>query len=775
MAKSARPKATRSRAARKAGEAPPLSREAVLEFLVREGAGAQGRPVKRDIARAFGLDAAGKIALKRLLKEMEAEGAIARRRKAIHTPGALPPVVVVDISGRDEDGELLARPVEWDESHGPLPRIEIHAPRRPRPGEPLAGVGQRALVKVEAEGPGVYAGRVIRILERARARSLGVFRRTAGGEARILPVDKKQASRELVVPEGAGRDAKDGDLVAYEARRESRFGPMAGVVTEVIGAVTGEKAVSLIAIRSHGIPDEFRKKTLEEAEAARPAPLAGDGFRREDWRDLPLITIDPADAKDHDDAVHARPDDDPANPGGFVVTVAIADVAWYVRPGSSLDREALERGNSVYFPDRVVPMLPERISNDLCSLRQGEDRPALAFRMTLSAEGRKLRHSAHRVMMRSAAKLSYPQAQAAIDGAPDETTKPLLEPVLKPLWAAYAAAAAARDHRQPLDLDLPERKLVLKSDGSVDRVITPPRLAAHRLIEEFMILANVAAAETLEARRQHLIWRVHDEPSIEKINALTEFLATIGIRLPKGQTMRPANFNAVLARVKGTEHEQIVNEVVLRSQAQAEYAAENYGHFGLHLRRYAHFTSPIRRYADLIVHRALIRALGLGEGGLPDISLEELSEISARISAAERRAMAAERETVDRLIAHFLADRIGARFSGRIAGVTRAGLFVKLTESGADGFVPAATLGRDYYAYDEAAHALTGSATGETFRLGDEVEVKLVEAAPIAGALRFEMLSEGRAGPSRSARIGRKAKPERGGTGRSAGRGRGRR
>jgi ribonuclease R len=772
MAKPAEPKATHSRAARKAAGTPALSREAVLEFLAREGAGAQGRSAKRDIARAFGLDAAGKIALKRLLKELEADGVIARRRKAIHTPGALPPVVLVDISGRDEDGELLARPVEWDEAHGAVPRIEIHAPRRPRPGEPLPGVGQRALVKVEPDGPGAYSGRVIRVLERARARQLGVFRRTANGEARILPVDKKQASRELVVPEGAGRDAKDGDLVAYEARRESRFGPMAGVVTEVIGAVTGEKAVSLIAIRSHGIPDEFRKKTLDEAEAARPAPLTA----REDWRDLPLITIDPADAKDHDDAVHARPDDDPANQGGFVVTVAIADVAWYVRPGSSLDREALERSNSVYFPDRVVPMLPERISNDLCSLRQGEDRPALAIRLTLSAEGRKLRHGVHRVMMRSAARLSYPQAQAAIDGAPDATTAPLLEPVLRPLWAAYAVAAQARDQRQPLDLDLPERKLVLKGDGSVDRVITPPRLPAHRLIEEFMILANVAAAETLEARRQHLIWRVHDEPSLEKIDALAQFLATIGIRLAKGQTMRPANFNGVLARVKGTEHEQIVNEVVLRSQAQAEYAAENYGHFGLHLKRYAHFTSPIRRYADLIVHRALIRALGLGEGGLPDVSLEELSEISARISASERRAMAAERETVDRLIAHFLADRIGARFSGRIAGVTRAGLFVKLTESGADGFVPAATLGRDYYAYDEAAHALTGSATGETFRLGDEVEVKLVEAAPIAGALRFEMLSEGRAGASRGARIGRKAKPERGKPERGkTGRGRGRR
>ncbi|MBL8587312.1 MAG: ribonuclease R [Methylobacteriaceae bacterium] len=760
MAKTAGPKATRSRAARKSGDAPALSRESVLDFITREGGpGGAANIGKRDIARAFGLDGAGRIALKKILKELERDGAIGRRRKTLHKPGELPAVVLADITGRDEDGELIATPVEWDEEHGAPPRIRVKTPRRPRPGEPTPGVGQRALLRVEPESEpdeAPYAGRVIRILERARARLLGVYRRTAFGEGRILPIDKKNAQRELVVPEGAERNAVDGDLVAYDARREGRFGPLAGIVTEVVGALKSEKAVSLIAIRSHGLPDEFRRKTLQEAEAARPAPLKD----REDWRNLPLVTIDPADAKDHDDAVHARPDDDPQNPGGHVVTVAIADVAWYVRPGASLDRDALERGNSVYFPDRVVPMLPERISNDLCSLRGGEDRPALAVRMTLAADGRKLRHSFHRVMMRSAAKLAYPQAQAAIDGRPDETTAPLLESVLKPLWAAYACAAAARERRQPLDLDLPERKLVLKADGSVDRVVTPERLAAHRLIEEFMILANVAAAETLEASRQALIYRVHDEPSAEKLTALAEFLASIDIRLPKGQTMRPSNFNAVLARVKGGEHEAIVNEVVLRSQAQAEYAAENYGHFGLHLKRYAHFTSPIRRYADLIVHRALIRALGLGEGGLPETSLEELAEIAARISAAERRAMAAERETVDRLIAGFLADRIGAQFPGRIAGVTRAGLFVKLRDTGADGFVPAATLGRDYYAYDEAAHALIGSATGETFRLGDEVEVKLVEAAPVAGALRFEMVSEGRAGPSRAARMRRKQKPD---------------
>jgi ribonuclease R len=454
--------------------------------------------------------------------------------------------------------------------------------------------------------------------------------------------------------------------------------------------------------------------------------------------------------------VHAVPDDDPNNRGGFILTVAIADVGAYVRPGSALDREAEMRGNSVYFPDRVVPMLPERISNDLCSLKPLVDRPAIAARITIAADGRKLRHGFHRILMRSAAKLAYEQAQAAIDGRPDETTRPLLDGALKPLWAAYAALVRARKERQPLDLDLPERKLILDRDGRVERVMVPQRLDAHRLIEECMILANVCAAETLERAPSGLMYRVHDEPSVEKMRGLSEVLASIGQKLPKAGALQPALFNRILAGVRGTENEIFVNEVVLRSQAQAMYAPQNLGHFGLNLRKYAHFTSPIRRYADLIVHRALITHLKLGDDGLrADTPRKVLVELGERISAAERRAMAAERETTDRLIAHFLADRIGATFQGRIAGVTRAGLFVKLAETGADGFVPAATLGGDYYAHDEGSHALVGARTGETFRLGDSVEVKLVEAAPVAGALRFEIVSDGRKGqPLRSGRGG---------------------
>ena len=727
------------------------TRDAILAFIARErGAGRGDKIGKREIARAFGLTGTDKIELKRILRTLEDEGRVERRRKSLVVPGVLPPVVLADVVQLDEDGELIATPAEWDEAQfGPLPRILLHRVRRPKAGDLAPGIGDRVLARTELlpepdKGGPHYSGRVIKLLSRAKARVLGIFRIGARG-AYIQPIDKKQVGREYTVAQADRGAAEDGDLVAVEPLGGSRFGATQARVREVVGALASEKAVSLIALHAHSIPDNFRADTLAEAASARPTSLQAEGFTREDWRKVPLVTIDPPDAKDHDDAVFAERDADPANAGGFVVSVAIADVSFYVRPGSALDREAVVRGNSVYFPDRVVPMLPEEISNDLCSLVPDKDRPALAVRLVIGADGRKKRHSFHRIMMRSAAKLSYVQAQTAFDGMPDEAVAPLHEAVLAPLLAAYHCVRQAREQRAPLDLDLPERKILLKSDGTVDRVVIPPRLEAHRLIEEFMILANVAAAETLEDKRQSLIYRAHDEPSAEKLTALSEFLATIGVRLAKGQTVRAATFNTILARVKDTEHENLVNEVVLRSQAQAEYSAENYGHFGLNLRRYAHFTSPIRRYADLIVHRALVRALGLGPGGLPDIAISDLAQVAARISAAERRAMAAERETNDRLIAAYLADRIGATFAGRVAGVTRAGLFVKLTETGADGFVPMSTLGDERFHFEEAATAIVGTRSGQGWRLGDIVEVKLVEAAPLAGALRFQIESGGRA------------------------------
>jgi ribonuclease R len=736
------------------------STDAIVAFIRAH----PGKIGTSEIAREFGLKNADRAVLKQLLRDLASEGIIKKRGKDVGEPETLPATLLADITSRDSDGELIAIPGEWDEVEGgEPPKIRIHVPRRAKPGT-AAGIGDRALLHVEKLDERVrdgiaYRGRILKVIDHAKTRVLGLFRKNPDGGGRLIPVDKKQAGRELNIAKPDTLGAEDGDLVSVDPVRSRGFGLASGKVKERLGSIASEKAISLIAIHSHDIPQAFSKSALSEAGEAQPATLKG----REDWRHVPLVTIDPPDAKDHDDAVHAGLDSDPNNKGGFIVHVAIADVAFYVRPGSALDRDALVRGNSVYFPDRVVPMLPERISNDLCSLVPGEPRGAIAVRMVIGADGRKRSHTFHRVLMRSAAKLHYAQAQAAIDGRPDDTTGPLLDAILKPLYAAHAAVKRARDERNPLELDLPERKILLKDDGTVDRVVVPERLDAHRLIEEFMILANVAAAEMLEKKSLPLIYRVHDEPTLEKVHALQEFLKTLDLPFAKAGALRPAVFNRVLAQVKGHDAESLVNEVVLRSQAQAEYSAENYGHFGLNLRRYAHFTSPIRRYADLVVHRALIRALGLGEGAMSDTeTVETLSEVAAEISVTERRAMKAERETADRLIAHFLADRIGATFQGRISGVTRAGLFVKLSDTGADGLVPVRSLGTEYFNYDETRHALIGSRSGAMHRLGDIVDVRLVEAAPIAGALRFELISEGQP-PSRGRRgnFGKKARPGR--------------
>ena len=748
------------------------SRDEILRYIAEN----PDRSGKHEIAKAFALRGEDRVWLKDMLRDLADEGLLEKKRKRHIRPGALPHVTVLEIYGRDPDGNLLARPADFD---GPVPPIV--AIRASRSG-PAAGIGDKVLAKTfptdDETGP-AYTARVMKVFEKRSEAVLGVFRVLKDGTFRIEPVERRQP--ELVVDKEFQNGAKNGDLVEVEPARAPRYGLPKAKVLQVLGSLTSEKAVSMIAIHAHDIPHIFPPDVLAEAEGlkpltvpakspppltpplkgegdtetlASPSPLRGgvrgggkargatEGFIREDWRDLPLVTIDPADAKDHDDAVFARADEDEKNPGGVIVTVAIADVAAYVRPGAALDREALKRGNSVYFPDRVVPMLPERISNDLCSLREGEERPAMAVRMTFSAEGRKIRHSFHRVMMKSAAKLAYVQAQAAIDGVPDDKTEPILETVLKPLWDAYAVVKRGRDARQPLELDLPERKILLKQDGTVDKVIVPERLDAHKLIEEFMIQANVAAAETLEGRKQPLIYRIHDAPSLAKQESLREFLQTLSLSLARGAQMRPAQFNTILERVRGADNESLVNEVVLRSQSQAEYSPANIGHFGLNLHRYAHFTSPIRRYADLIVHRALIAALGLGPGGMTREEESRLDETAALISTTERRAMAAERETVDRLIAGYLAERVDERFDARVSGVAKAGLFVQLPQYGADGFIPVSSLGGDYYIYDETSRALFGEHSGKGYQLADRVEVRLLEVAPLAGAMRFEMLSE---------------------------------
>lgn len=714
------------------------SKQEIVDFI----ATSEGKVGKREIARAFGIRGNDKIALKRLIGELGDDGTLAGDRKHLRQSGHLPAVATLDVTGRDVDGDLIAEPVEWDED-GPPPRVLITRVRD-TPGEAAIGVGDRVLAKLTRTDPdqedgAPYEASVIKRLPREKRRQLGIFRAAKGGGT-IEPIDRKEL-RSFQVARQQDGGAKNGDLVRFETLRGSRLGPPQVRIQGVLGNPDDQRQISLIAVHAHGIPDDFPEAVIAETQSLAEPTLEG----RTDLRELPLITIDPYDARDHDDAVHAAPDDDPKNPGGFVLTVAIADVAHFVRPFSRLDREAQLRGNSVYFPDRVVPMLPERISNDLCSLREGEERSVLVARMTFDLHGHKKRHVFLRVLMRSAAKLSYEEAQAAIDGKPSEKCVPLMDTALRPLWDAYGKLAAARDHRSPLDLDLPERKIRLDAHGRVARVERPERLDAHRLIEECMIQANVAAAETIEGKRGTVVYRIHDQPSKEKLKGLRDFLDSLDLKLPPDGQLTPAALNKVLAEAKRFPVPDLISEVVLRSQSQAEYNIENIGHFGLNLQRYAHFTSPIRRYADLLVHRALIRFCRLGEGGLEDDEVPRLRKLAEQISQAERRAMAAERETTDRLIAAHLADRIGTCFPARVAGVTRSGLFVRLKDTGADGFIPISSLADEYLIHVEAAHALTGQRSGKGYQLGDEVEVELLEAIPAAGALRFKMITPARA------------------------------
>jgi len=698
------------------------------------------RATKRDISRAFSIKGEERIWLKNVLRRLEADGKIAKKGKRYPPKDGLPPVALLDIFGRDGDGDLLARPAKAvDDQEATLITIRPVRHKTGIQGGAVAGVGDRVLAKIFAakgsKGGMSYHARIIRKIDKLPQTALGILRRTQRGEWRLQPVMRK--SHEFIVAADSLGTAQEGDLVEVDIGDSKGKGLKTGRLRQVVGQVSSEKSLSLIALHAHSIAHIFSQEVLEEAANIQPV----SGKKREDWRAIDFVTIDPVDAKDHDDAVFAEPDCDPRNEGGYVVRVAIADVSAYVINGSEMDREAERRGNSVYFPDRVVPMLPERISNDLGSLREGEDRPALAVCMLFDKTGNKRSHSFHRIMMRSRGRLDYVQVQKAIDGFPDDKTSPLLDTILRPLFAAYKLLKRARDRRMPLDLDLPERKILLDEVGRVSDVIIPPRLDAHRLIEEMMIAANVAAAETLAQASQPLIYRIHDQPPLSRQEVLRDFLRSIGLPLARSHDLTSARLNALLTQVADTPNQDLVNQMVLRSQAQAQYSSDNIGHFGLALKHYTHFTSPIRRYADLIIHRALIKVLKLGSDGITASQEARLVDIASAISSAERRAQAAERETVDRLIAHYLHAQTGAQFTARISGVNKSGLFVTLDKWGADGFIPVSSLGAEYYHFDEASHALIGERSRRGYQLADHVEVRLIEALPLVGNLRFEMLA----------------------------------
>ena len=659
---------------------PKLDKARLLALLA-EHPGA----TKRDLAKLIGLKGSDRILLKRLLRELDAEGAVAGRpKRGLAKTGELPDMAVIEITGTDPDGEVLARLLNW-ESDSPPPLIYVMPPKDGN----APGASARVLAKLERRGES-YEAKIVRRLESQAERILGVVRETAHG-FHVIPVERK-ARQEYVLDKRDAADARNNELVLCDLAGGKTGGFAKVRVIERIGSMDSPKTISLIAIHAHGIPTVFPQSALDEATSAKPVDAKG----RTDLRNVPLVTIDPEDARDHDDAVWAGPDEDSANSGGHVVIVAIADVAHYVTPGSALDKEALKRGNSAYFPDRVVPMLPEELSADLCSLKEGVDRPCLAVRMAFDSHGHQRSHHFMRAVMRSAARLTYARAQAAFDGHPDPGMSATVRKTLADLWTAYKTLTIAREKRQPLDLDLPERRIQLSPDGHIASIAFRERLESMRLIEECMVLANVAAAEALEKARTPLIYRVHDSPSKEKLYAFSDFLRTLNISFAKGQVVQPGTFNRVLEKAKGTLHEAVMNDVVLRSQAQAIYDAANIGHFGLNLAKYAHFTSPIRRYADLIVHRALIRGLKLpGGDGLTDREIGQLPAIAEAISATERRAMAAERDSTDRYVAAFMEEKVGAIFPARITGVTKFGLFVRLKEFGAEGLLPVGSPGTE--------------------------------------------------------------------------------
>ena len=697
----------------------------------------QGKVTKREIARAFGIKGQEKVQLKKALRELTEDGLLARdHARSLRPADRLPNVQIIEFAGLDKHGDPLGKPVNW-EGEGQPPTIFIQE-KRGRKG-PALGRGDRALCRMIPikDDPPLYRAEIIKTLRAMPTAILGVFHGNAEG-GRIVPIDKKKRDEFWVDREDIN-GAHEGELVTAEFVRSSRrrqMGPKRARVKECLGDVASAKSISMIAIHAHDIPHEFPEHVLKAAEKAEPVPIGN----RTDLRKIPLITIDPADARDHDDAIWAEPDPDPKNDGGWHVIVAIADVAHYVKPESPLDQEAVKRGNSCYFPDRVVPMLPETLSAGLCSLQPGKDRACMAVHIWFDRNGQKIRHEFVRGLMNSHANITYGQAQSAIDGYPDDATEPLLETVLRPLFYAYYALTIAREKREPLDLDLPERKIELDENGHVKGIALRERFDAHKLVEEFMISANVCAAEELEKHQVAAMYRVHETPPSDKLDSLRDFLRTLDLNLAKGNVMRPRLFNGILKSVKDTAHEHMVNEVVLRSQTQAYYSPENQGHFGLALARYAHFTSPIRRYADLLVHRGLIRALKLGDDGLTEREVEELDKIGEQISNTERRAMAAERDSTDRYMASYLADHIGDEFIGRITSVTRFGLFVALEPSGGDGLIPISEIGEDYYSVDTERHRLVGERYGQEFKLGDKLDVRLTEANRFTGGLKLELV-----------------------------------
>ncbi len=671
----------------------------------------------RALAHRLSLDAAGRRELKAALRRLIADGALVKIRGArVGLPDRMS--LVVGRLSCSPAGHGFVVPDARGEGQADLFVAAVNIRE--------ALHGDRVVARVERRGPKGLEGRIIRVLERATQRIVGRYEDDGRFGGHVVPFDRRLL-HEVFVPAGEGGGALSGQMVSAEITRPptATRNPV-GRVTQVLGRLEDRGVDLAVILAKFALPDAFPAEVEEEA--ARVArPVSPDEARgRTDFRGWLTVTIDPETARDHDDAVgiERRPD------GGYRLAVHIADVAHYVREGGAVDQEAYLRGTSVYFPDRVVPMLPHALSSDVCSLVEGQDRLTQTVVIDLDARGRVERTAFHDGVIRSAARLSYQQAQAIVDG--DEALRERFAPLVPSLLAMDELAKKMRrlrHERGALDFDVPEPKLVLDEAGEMVGIVRHERLDSMRLVEEFMLAANEAVAEELSRAGSGALYRIHEQPDPEKIGEFAELVASFGHRLPGGgDEVRPEHLQRVLRAFEGRPEEKLVSYLLLRTMKLARYHEENLGHFGLATLMYAHFTSPIRRYPDLVVHRAL-RALRAGRDAEREAWLrEKLPAMGLHLSEMERRAAEAERELVEWKKVRFMAGRVGETFAGYVTGVQPFGLFVELEEIYVQGLVHVSSMNDDYYRFDEKAHRLRGENAGAVYRLGDRVEVQVVRA-----------------------------------------------
>jgi ribonuclease R len=601
--------------------------------------------------------------------------------------------------------------------------------------------GDRVAARVSGKDQrGRIEGAVVEVLERGTQEIVGRLYE----EAQIYFVipDNPRISHRVLVPRDRLAGARAGQVVLLKLiEPPSRTAQPLGHITRLLGEHAAPGMETDIAIHSHSLPFEFPSEAVKEAESFGAAVSAGAKRGREDIRDLPLVTIDGEDARDFDDAVWCE-----ATRGGWRVIVAIADVASYVEPNSALDREAHHRGTSVYFPNRVLPMLPEALSNGLCSLNPHVDRLCLACEMKVDDKGKVTRARFFEGLMRSSARLTYTKVAAYLANptAPHEPQVQASGELLQQLHAVYRALAGARANRGALDFDAPELKVRFGADGRIAALVEQPRNDAHRLIEECMIAANVEAARFLKKHRIPTLYRVHGQPEEEKLQQLRQFLNGFGIHLPADGGLEPKDLSAVLQRVTANEEAHLIQTVVVRSLPQAVYQPANIGHFGLALPEYAHFTSPIRRYPDLMVHRGIRHVLRGGNAADFPWSAARVAEIGQQSSMTERRADEATRDAMAWLKCEYMQHQLGEEFDSLVTGVVDFGLFVQVKGLQIDGLVHVSSLGADYFSRDRSGYRMIGARSGRTFRLGDHLRVRLVNVVIDERKIDFE-LAEARA------------------------------